>query len=147
MLRQYASQLRLEVKPSRAFLILLLSLLVLSFLSISSLQVNSLAIKVLWVLLLCIYAYCSLLRNSAKTLLWQADGSWVISARGESQAAMLSAGNVVTTLFVSMNFVLANGKKQSLFLFKDSLDAEQFRRLRVRLKVQATHLDSHDTLG
>jgi len=60
---------------------------------------------------------------------------------------MLSAGNVVTTLFVSMNFVLANGKKQSLFLFKDSLDAEQFRRLRVRLKVQATHLDSHDTLG
>lgn len=118
-----------------------------SFLSVFSLQVNSIAVKVLLMSFICVYAFNSLLKNTEKTILWQADGLWLLSVHGESHKAMLGTGNVVTTLFVSLNFVFANGKKHTLFLFKDSLDAEQFRRLRVKLKVQVNNVDSHDTLG
>ena len=147
MLRQYASQLLLEVKPSRAFLVLVIILLALSFLSILGLQINSIAVKVLLMSFICMYALYSLLNNTHRTILWQADGSWLLSVHGKNHKATLGTGNVVTTLFVSLNFVFADGKKHTLFLFRDSLDTEQFRRLRVKLKVQANKVDSHDTRG
>ncbi|VAW59715.1 hypothetical protein MNBD_GAMMA08-1173 [hydrothermal vent metagenome] len=43
---------------------------------------------------------------------------------------------MVTPFFAALKFKLENKKTLNIILFSDSLDAEKFRQLRLRLKVQ-----------
>lgn len=83
------------------------------------------------------------------------DGDWLIRQTNNMNAALinepfikakLKAGSVVTPFFASLNFVLENKKNINIILFKDNIDFEKFRQLRVRLKVEGIRTDAHDTL-
>lgn len=71
---------------------------------------------------------------------WKPDGSWLISCAENMQAkpcaASLQSGSVVTGFFSILKFKLENKKILNVLIFKDNIDAEKFRQLRVRLKVE-----------
>lgn len=89
----------------------------------------------------------SVKRNTSRELQWQADSSWLIKASNKVTKAELQSGSVVSPVFSLLKFVLENNKKFTVILFKDSIDDEKFRQLRVRLKVEGLKKKERDTLG
>lgn len=67
---------------------------------------------------------------------WQSDGSWLLDLRdGRTLATELAADTVFTRLIIVLNFKLTDSRgSRALVLFADSLPAEVWRRLCVRLK-------------
>jgi len=108
---------------------------VLSLVSIIILQV-SFILKVLSLILLLSISFKLLISHTSHKLHWLADGSWQVSKNDESNKAVLSQGSVVTPYFASLNFELENKRKETVLIFKDNIDPEKFRQLRVRLKVE-----------
>jgi len=78
----------------------------------------------------------SLKNNKQRHLQWQPDGGWLITDNKQQQSASLQQGSVVTNFFASLNFNLQNKKAITVVIFKDNINAEKFRQLRVRLKVE-----------
>jgi len=77
--------------------------------------------------------------NQPRELQWQPDGSWLIGQKSQQIKAKLQAGSVVTPYFSSLNFKLENNRTLNVILFKDNVDAEKYRQLRVRMKVEGIH--------
>ncbi len=78
----------------------------------------------------------TLRNNKCRQLQWRPDGSWLITESNEQVVARLLAGSVVTPFFASLKFKTENNKSITLIIFKDNIDREKFRQLRVRLKVE-----------
>ena len=78
---------------------------------------------------------------------WQADGGWLIRLDNDVLKAQLKAGSVVTPVFSRLKFVLDDNKNFTVILFKDSIDIEKFRQLRVRIKVEGLKKNERDTLS
>jgi len=65
---------------------------------------------------------------------WTSDGRWLLTTRsGDSFPARLSENSFLHPQLVVLNFNRGRWKRQSVILFRDALDQESFRRLRVRL--------------
>ncbi|MEM7207222.1 MAG: protein YgfX [Pseudomonadota bacterium] len=69
-------------------------------------------------------------------LVWKSDGLW----RGQIgkytfNEAMLLPGSISNRLFVYLQIRAESGRVLTTFLTRDSLDADDFRRLRVRLLI------------
>jgi len=65
---------------------------------------------------------------------WRADGSWLLTARnGNNMNLALKADSYVHPALVILNFSGAGYRLFSVVLFRDSLDDDSFRRLRLRL--------------
>lgn len=79
-------------------------------------------------------------RGAVRRLQWQADGSWLLDdAYGYSHAARLLPSSYLHPRLVLLNFRLEeNGRRRYVLLLPDSLDSESLRRLRVRLRIEAT---------
>jgi len=80
--------------------------------------------------------FLSLKNNKVRELQWQPDGSWLIIEKNQQQTAELQSGSVVTPFFAALKFSLENNKKMNVVLFKDNIEVEKFRQLRVRMKVE-----------
>lgn len=84
----------------------------------------------------------SLKNNCHRSFHWKADQSWSIVQKydhGQEQfqmGAQLLPGSVVTAFAAVLNFKIENNNNLYVILFKDNIDAEAFRKLRVRLKVE-----------
>jgi len=78
----------------------------------------------------------SLNNNKQRSLQWQPGGGWLITDNKQKNTANLKQGSVVTTFFTSLVFTLDNKKTLTVIIFKDNINAEKFRQLRVRLKVE-----------
>jgi toxin CptA len=78
-------------------------------------------------------------KKSINTLIWQTDGAWLLGcAEGEMIPVRLSPGTYAMPWLVVLNFkVLTEGRALSLVVLPDMLDQEMFRRLRVRLRLEA----------
>ena len=77
--------------------------------------------------------------KSIKRLTWRADGEWLLErVTGEKLTAELLPNAYVHPWLVTLALRDgASGEKIRLALFRDALDAELFRRLRVRLRLEA----------
>lgn len=75
-----------------------------------------------------------------RKLHWQANGSWLVFENNVSKEATLKQGSVITPYFACLNFEFENKAKQTIIIFKDNINAEKFRQLRVRLKVEGIKL-------
>jgi len=65
---------------------------------------------------------------------WRADGSWLLTARnGINMSPALKADSYVHPALVILNFSGTGNRLLSIVLFRDSLDHDTFRRLRLRL--------------
>ena len=85
---------------------------------------------------LLVVCFFSLRNNKSRELQWQPDGGWIIKNGRNQQRAILQSGSVILYFFAALNFKLENNKKINILLFSDNVDAEKFRQLRVRMKVE-----------
>ena len=154
--RQYASQLRLELKPSKIYQTIVWVLSGVVLLSIFIVDINSYSLKTVVIFAFLMYVFYTTLNNRKRILHWQADSCWLIDQEQKlldelfhmkSQIrAELLGGSVVTTFLSVLNFRSMDGKKFSVVIFKDSIDELDFRKLRLKLKLEGTGLSSRDTL-
>jgi hypothetical protein len=74
-------------------------------------------------------------RRAVTVAIWSADGAWqLFGVSGELAKTTLRPDSYVSLRLVVLNFASPPLGCRSLVLFSDSLDAEVFRRLRLRLR-------------
>ncbi len=135
MSRTYATPLQLDIYSSRQLIIWLtiISSLVLVSLLLVSLNFY---LKFLFLLVFLIFVYQSYKNiNNKKTVIWKEDNEWEIIEAGGSKNASLLASSFVSRWLTILNFKLEDRKKKTVIVFSDAINKEQFRKLRVRLKV------------
>ena len=139
MLKKYDLSLQLTPEPSLLCRNFLIGLHILA--AIASIA-NALP---LIVKILLLFAACASLWFSLKqyvndperfTLRYSETSSWQLDCGADEYAVIDLAGSTVSTpLFVILRVKHRDGPKKSILIVKDSLDAEEFRRLRVTLKI------------
>jgi len=134
--RQYASQLLFEVYSSKKLKTIIL--VIFTIVSFAALSIDSgfIIFNITIVLLLSFFTRRALKNNGYRQLQWRADGQWLICQGHSLWNADLQQGSVVMPGFAILNFKLESRKSLSVLLFKDNIDKEKFRQLRVRLKVE-----------
>ncbi len=135
MSRQYASQLLFEVSASKKYFYIAIGCVLLAVLSILILDIDFI-FQVTLLLFLLLLVSQALKNNISRCLQWQPDGSWLITQNSIQHKARLKQGSVVTVFFTTLKFKLENKKTLVVVIFNDNIDAEKFRQLRVRLKVE-----------
>jgi len=158
--RQYASHLLFDTRLSSQYLGILTICFLLSLVSILILQLGF-TYKILCLILLLFITYKLIINHTQYRLHWRADGSWLVARNyvfsnndslnnetlkneirnnvfkdNQFNKAILKPGSVVTPYFASLNFVFENKHKENVLIFKDNINPELFRQLRVRLKVE-----------
>lgn len=74
---------------------------------------------------------------AVRRLVWTRDGEWLVTdAEGLASVARLLPGAFVTPWLVVLNLRSGHGARHSVLLTRDNCDAEQLRRLRVRLRAE-----------
>ena len=91
-------------------------------------------------------AHRALNNNQEYKLHWQENGQWIVTQNNCHATAELCESSVVTSICSVLNFKREDGRLQSILLFKDNIDGESFRRLRVRVKVQGIKPLAQDTI-
>jgi len=79
-------------------------------------------------------------------LQWMPDGEWLLTRNKQQVVVKLASDSLVTPFLTLLNFKTAEGRKFPLIIFKDNIDSEDFRRLRVRLKVEGIASSTRDTI-
>ena len=70
---------------------------------------------------------------------WDAEGEWILfMASGEKVSAQLKGSSYVQPWLVVLNFSIGRFLSRSLILLPDAVDPELLRRLRVRLRLEAS---------
>ena len=139
MLRTYATPLRLDIKSSRIYLIYIATVVSMALLALFFLPIN---IGLIFLLFICAVFFSVrefLNYNSVKLIIWKHDNQWEIIGNKKCLAELLPGSRVFPWLTV-LNFKLENGCLRSVVIFPDSIATEQFRQLRVRLKVSSNKL-------
>ncbi len=77
-------------------------------------------------------------RSALGSAVWEREGDWTLmSAYGEAMPAQLRPTSYAHPRLLLLNFATQAHGSRSLVLMPDSLDARTFRRLLVRLRLQA----------
>lgn len=141
--KRYASPLTLKPKRSRIFV----SLLVVGHIGAMALLaplVLPIELKITMAVMLLASLIITLQRQAGApragniaTLVWKADGDWVIeTVGGKICEAQLQPSSYLHLWLVVLNFRLDESRRtRSVIFFPDALDTEVFRKLRVRLGV------------
>jgi len=81
---------------------------------------------------------------NVNVLTWKEGSEWVLELNDGTQIeTYLLPSTYVSTWLVVLNFSKAeNQRSRSVTLFRDSLDQESFRRLRVRLRMDGKNADN-----
>lgn len=85
--------------------------------------------------------------NVRTELQWQPDGQWLLKRKNRKLNVSLQANSLVTPFLTILNFISPEGHPFTLVIFKDNIDVEDFRRLRVRLKVEGLTTSTRDTIA
>ncbi|MEJ2362746.1 MAG: hypothetical protein P8Z75_15275 [Gammaproteobacteria bacterium] len=136
----FARPLRLKRNRSRLLAAYLVIAHVLAFVALS----QPLAIGAVWQVLLYLAWLCSAILNwryyrhqhddHGQYWIWQTSGDWLRTGEARLYSLNLSR-SLQTPWFVTVTLSAAGIKNQRLLIFRDQLDADTFRRLRVRLKL------------
>ncbi len=140
----FAIPIRIEPTPSRYFVVLALSvhgLAILALMLPSSMPIWLRVLIGLGVLVSCVYHLKNNTGNRNTSWVCQVTGQWYRSKDNGQYGWHLSGVSTLTNLFVSFSLCNDAGKKAKLLIFRDQLDENTFRRLRVYLRfaqVEAT---------
>ena len=146
MSHTYVTPLKLEIKPSLFFL--QIHALIYLLAAISILMLPWLFMVQCGCLVVLIYVGQKSYRkhNQSRLLIWKQANDWLISASGIMQPMQLQASSFISLWLAILNFKSENRTGVSLILFSDAVDKQQFRQLRVRLKVEGYQSVSHDKM-
>ena len=142
---KYASPLILKPKTSR-FFIGLFTIAHLGAMAILLPLNFSLGIKIS-LLILVVVSMIIVLRGkglaNVDSMTWKESGEWVLGFHDGAQIeTYMLPSSYVNTWLVVLNFSKTeNHRARSVTLFRDALDQESFRRLRVRLSVDGPNVD------
>ena len=143
MYRIYENQLQLDLHKSVIFYCFLIINFALVLLSLLLLPVN-LAIKlvvVIFMLYACLRHVSQ--RRDIVSIKWHRGNSWFIFlTTGEKVDASLLDTSFVSHAFCVLNFELKTGRQFSYTIFPDSVNRNQLRQLRVRMKIEHKRLFS-----
>lgn len=145
-LKKYASPLRLEVYPSPrlSFLLLVLHLAAIGLFVFLAFDI---VITVLGIMLMLVSAYFTIqkygrqkLASAVVRVVWDADDVWQLETlNGQYFTMTLLPDSYVHPSISILRFNPISGQQFAwgslIILLKDNVDADSFRRLRVRLKV------------
>lgn len=143
--KKYASPLILEPDPSRIYIALMLFVHLGAMAVIIPLNFHWAIKVVLWIVLLA--SLLSVIKKQGKgnvrCLSWKEDSDWVLSQEdGTEVEARLLTTTYVNPWLVVLNFkMLEDNRQRSVSLFRDALDQETFRKLRVRLALEKTECE------
>jgi hypothetical protein len=133
--RTYATPLQLDIQSSRQLALLLAvigALVVISLLIVSFIFYLNILFLFLFLSLVFIN-YKNI--NIEKIIVWKEGNKWEITEEGVSINASLLASSFVSQWLTVLNFKLDNKQSKTVLVFTDAIHQDQFRRLRVRLKV------------
>jgi hypothetical protein len=140
MSRLYATPLVLEIFPSRLHHILLVNIQALVATSILFLSWD-LPLRLLCVVIILSLHYYLLRRStSCRHLVWQSGNGWLLTINNETIHATLLQESLVTSWLIILLFRTEPGRSLSVLIWADSVHADTFRKLRVRLKLEAEKL-------
>jgi len=143
LLRTYATPLRLDIKSSRIYLTCIVIVVSVAILSLYLIEVDF-WLKFLLVLIVSWFSvHTCLINNKSKTIIWKLDNQWKVFDKEVYQASLLP-GSIVFPWLTILNFKLDSGRSKSVMIFTDAISSEQFRQLRVRLKVSSEKLFKKD---
>lgn len=144
--RKYATPLAFTVNPSRIATLLYVAIAFLTCLLVLFLPLSAgwcvllFILVVFWTVFILAAEWRYLAKFSVKKIEWKNDNEWSLEFTDNQRCEARLLGNSVSLPFlIILNFKLVEGwRSQSVSLYKDSIDADVFRRLRVRLKIQST---------
>ena len=148
--RKYATPLELTLKPSSIAtwlysFIVVLTLLLIFFLPVAlGLQVLLLVSVVAGFVGILLNEWQCLFKQSIKRIRWQEGNEWQLEyLANDKDEARLLGDSVNFSYLVILNFKVEGRRRiRSVSIFKDSLDSDTFRRLRVRLRVDASDIEN-----
>ncbi|MCW8955783.1 MAG: hypothetical protein OQL09_02790 [Gammaproteobacteria bacterium] len=82
----------------------------------------------------CVYVYKT--QNKLQSLVWQEDNHWLLHVADETLVARLIDDSFAISWLVILHFKTDSNVRCSRLVCYDSLEGEQFRQLKVRLKVE-----------
>ena len=137
---KYASPLVLKPETSRVFVGVFLAAHLGAVLAVLPLDL-SLEIKISLLAILVISMFVVLRSKglaNVKNLTWKVGGEWVLELNdGTQYETYLLPSSYISPWLVVLNFGKTNeSKKRSVTLFRDALDEETFRCLRVRFGIE-----------
>ena len=145
--RPYASPLLLRISCSNIYRYIVLAIFGLSALSIYIINDQLNVVSIILFVFLILATIKALNSNQALNLHWQQNDDWLISSGHQFVSAKLCDSSVITSFCSILNFNREDGCSQSILIFKDNIDADSFRRLRVRVKVQGINSQAHDIIA
>lgn len=135
MSRTYATPLELELSPSKRQRKLLLFINALAAISILLLPWHFL-LRLVFLVSVLLLSYFLLYKTSAcKRIVWQSGNHWLLTIDDVTSEAVLLPETLVSFWLVILLFRLEGGRRCSVLIWPDSVHADAFRRLRVRLKL------------
>ena len=136
MYRTYATPLQLDIRSSRQSIVLLT--IIVLFVVISLLLVSlAMYFKFLFLMFFLFFTFLSYKNiNNEKTVVWKEGNEWELVEAGVSQSASLLADSFISQWVSILNFKLQNNKIKTVLVFSDAIQSQQYRMLRVRLKVE-----------
>ncbi|AGA89521.1 hypothetical protein Thimo_0682 [Thioflavicoccus mobilis 8321] len=152
--RQAPPPLRIRPRPSGRLAALLAASHGSALLLVAALPITWLARATLATLILLSLVHEALhdlwprLPWAVREALWQPDGTWLVTlASGRQREARLGSATFVTVGLILLDLRCGPLRRCRLALFADSLDGEQHRRLRARLRAELGQAGSPRRLG
>ena len=140
MSRMLSTPLIIDLVPSKIQRHLFIVLHVLVLLSIIILDWP------LWLRVVAIGIYFGIIfyghksQHHATRIVWQSENYWLVTINAKTIEAALLAGSLHTRGLLILRFRAASGQRYAILIWSDSAQPEDFRRLRVRLKLEAEKL-------
>lgn len=136
MSRAYATPLELELIPSRRQYKLLLLIYALVTISILLLPWHFLSRLAFLAGVLLSGQFLLHRKPACNRIVWQSGNNWLLTMENVTSKAVLLPETLTSFWLVILLFRLENGKRYPVMIWPDSIHADVFRRLRVRLKIE-----------
>ncbi len=142
----YATPLKLEIKPSRLFLQVHVLIYTLAILSILILPWPG-TIQCVGITFLIYVGHKSYSgHNRLRLLIWKQENKWELWESGVMKLLQLQGNSFVLPWLAILNFKSEDGRRISITIYTDAVGYQQFRQLRVRLKVEGNKSIRHDKI-
>lgn len=147
MSRPYASPLLFDTGVSIVYRRLILFVALFCFLAILSLDSSYFNVQIILLLLLGYIILSAWRQNIAWQCHAKMNGEWTLTHKSRRYEVMLHESSFVTPLFAILCFVTKQHKRHYVYVFQDNIKSDDFRKLRVKLKVEAMIKLKHDKLS
>jgi hypothetical protein len=146
--KQHAYPLLIEPAASKSLILILGFFHLASLASVAFATLPLVASALAFVAIVLSFIYCLRRCKRPLSITWDSQGDWQLATASDARfSARLCGSSIVTRYFVWLHLRTKNQRFHSFLLPWDSLSADGFRRLRVRLLIEGVASDDSDTIA